>query len=103
MSVTSQPEPFPTHCFSLEAAAEPGVMPRVMALFAKRGLVPTAWHSRVDPGTRPAMHIDIEMAGLDRAIAEYLARCMRQIVGVGLVLTSEKAAMPPAITVRAAG
>ena len=29
-------------CFSIQAEAEPGVMPRVMELFAKRGLVQIA-------------------------------------------------------------
>ena len=32
-------------CFSVHAAAEPGVMPRVLELFAKRGLVPHKWQS----------------------------------------------------------
>ena len=30
-----------TACFSVHARAEPGVMPRVLELFAKRGLVPS--------------------------------------------------------------
>ena len=42
-----RPDREPTACFSVAAAAEPGVMPRVLELFAKRGLVPTHWCSRV--------------------------------------------------------
>ena len=34
-----------TVCFSIQAAAEPGVMPRVLELFAKRNLVPERWVS----------------------------------------------------------
>ena len=34
-----------TACFSVHARAEPGVMPRVLELFAKRGLVPSFWQS----------------------------------------------------------
>jgi hypothetical protein len=103
MSTTPRSDPLPTHCFSLETAADPAVLPRVMALFAKRGLVPTAWHSRVAPGSEPTVHVDIEMAGLDRDAAGYIARCMRQVVGVGLVLTSEKAAAVQRMATRAAG
>src|SRR6266851_9714505 len=73
-------------CFSLQARAEPGVMPRVVELFAKRGLVPRNWHSTV---TGEALTIDVQMAGLDRDLVAYIARCMRQITGVETVLTSE--------------
>ena len=40
-------------CFSVQARAEPGVMPRVLELFAKRGLVPQNWHSTGSVGSRP--------------------------------------------------
>jgi hypothetical protein len=72
--------------FSVHARAEPGVMPRVLELFAKRGLVPEHWHSAVArPG--PSLSIDIEIGGLERDTVEYVANCMRQIAGVELVLT----------------
>jgi acetolactate synthase small subunit len=75
-----------TSRFSLHASAEPGVMPRVLELFAKRGLVPDRWHSVV---MRPSMtlSIDIEIGGVERETAAYVANCMRQIAGVELVLT----------------
>src|SRR4051812_29905876 len=76
-----------TVCFSVQAAAEPGVMPRILELFAKRGLVPQKWHSTVS-GT--ALAIDVQPGGLGREPADYTARCMRQIVGVDAVLTSER-------------
>jgi hypothetical protein len=72
--------------FSLQARAEPGVMPRVVELFAKRGLVPEKWHSTTSTGT---LMIDVQVAGLDRELYAYIARCMRQITGVEIVLTSE--------------
>jgi len=79
-------EPYVTTFFSVQARAEPGVMPRVLELFAKRGLVPDLWHSAVArPGAR--LTIDIEVAGLGDT-AEYVANCMRQITGVELVLTA---------------
>ena len=72
--------------YSLQARAEPGVLPRVAELFAKRGLVPQKWHSTASD---MALSIEVQMAGLDRNLADYIARCMRQIVGVETVLTAE--------------
>ncbi len=83
----SRPDTEPTACFSVHARAEPGVMPRVVELFAKRGLVPTSWHSRVTGGE---LTIDLQMRGMDDATASYIAACLRQIVPVDVVLTSEK-------------
>jgi acetolactate synthase small subunit len=88
-ATVSFPETHATACFSVQARAEPGVMPRVLELFAKRGLVPSTWHSRV---TGEELAIDLQMQGLDRAAATYLAACLRQIVSVDVVLTSEKRA-----------
>ncbi|MBV8937326.1 MAG: hypothetical protein JO320_11515 [Alphaproteobacteria bacterium] len=79
-----------TACFSVHAHADPGVMPRALELFAKRGLVPSAWHSRVS-GTNPSeLTIDIQMRGLGRELMDYIAACLRQIAYVEVVLTSEK-------------
>ena len=36
-----------THCFAIRAAAAPGILPRILEVFAKRNLVPTKWHSAV--------------------------------------------------------
>ncbi len=84
--------PRPVFCFSVLAEAEPGVMPRVLELFAKRGLVPRRWVSDVSgPGGRD-LSIDLQVAGVDPETHAYLARCLRQIWGVHTVLTSEKGA-----------
>ena len=80
------PPETPTACFSVHAEAEPGVMPRVLALFAKRGLVPTSWHSRVAGGE---LTIDLQMKGLGGDAAAYIAACLRQVVSVTTVLTYE--------------
>jgi acetolactate synthase small subunit len=71
--------------FTVQARAEPGVMPRVMELFAKRGLVPGFWHSAVSGA---ALTIEIRIAGVERDTVDYIARCTRQIVGVDTVLTA---------------
>ena len=74
-----------TASFSVQARAEPGVMPRVMELFAKRGLVPQLWHGTVNG---QGLTIEIRIATIDCDAVDYLARCMRQIVGVDTVLTT---------------
>ncbi|MDH3475674.1 MAG: hypothetical protein OEM59_18500 [Rhodospirillales bacterium] len=77
-------------CFSILAEAEPGVMPRVLELFAKRNLVPARWHSdRVGPGGRE-LAIDLQVEGLTPELTGYIARCLRQLHYVDTVLTSEK-------------
>ncbi len=81
------PDNEPTACFSILAEAEPGVMPRVLELFAKRGGVPTHWYSRVIGGE---LTIDVQMRGVDQRAATYLAACIRQIATVETVLTSER-------------
>jgi acetolactate synthase small subunit len=79
-------EPSVTTFFSVQARAEPGVMPRVLELFTKRGLVPELWHSAVArPGNR--LTIDVEVGGLGDT-ADYVANCLRQITGVEVVLTA---------------
>src|SRR5208337_698927 len=76
-----------TAFFSVSARAEPGVMPRVLELFAKRGLVPSSWHSAVLETDRSRLTIEIRMGGLDRDVTEYIAACLRQIASVETVLT----------------
>ncbi|HKF74213.1 MAG TPA: hypothetical protein VKB68_20855 [Stellaceae bacterium] len=83
-----QPQAELTHCFSVHAAAEPGVMPRVLELFAKRALVPSSWTSRV--GAEQDLVIDIQMVGMSTEVADYVTRCLRQITGVQVVLASRK-------------
>ena len=86
-AAVAEHQPAATVSFSVQARAEPGVMPRVLELFAKRGLVPLRWNSAAAaPGL--SLAIDIEVGGLDRDAADYVARCMRQIAGVDLVLTA---------------
>ncbi len=77
-----------TACFSVHAHAHPGIMPRVLELFAKRALTPTSWTSRV--GSEQDLTIDIQMRGMSTEVTDYITNCLRQIVGVQVVLTSEK-------------
>jgi acetolactate synthase small subunit len=77
----------PTARFSVHARAEPGVMPRVLELFAKRGLVPSHWESATVGDDHSELTIDIQMRGLGRETVDYIAACLRQIVFVKVVLT----------------
>jgi acetolactate synthase small subunit len=85
--VVAEPDgpPYPV-CFSVHARAEPGVMPRVVELFAKRGLVPQRFHGTA-VGSMLTIEVHVHDLGAD--VADYVARCMRQITGVDAVLTSE--------------
>ena len=78
-----------TACFSVHAHADPGVLPRALELFAKRGLIPSVWHSRVSETDPSELTIDIQMRGLGRELMDYIAACLRQIAYVEVVLTSE--------------
>ena len=77
-------------CFSVSAAVDPSVMPRVLAVFAQLGLVPDKWYSTVDRLDGGKFHMDIQMASLTGSQAEHLAQSIRRIVLVETVLTSEK-------------
>lgn len=81
--------PAATACFSIHARAESGVMPRVLELFAKRGLVPSAWRSATSGPDQSLLTIDIRMRGLGSETTDYIASCLRQIVSVEAVLTSQ--------------
>ena len=79
----------PSFRFSLKARSEPGVMPRVLELFAKRGLVPCKWHSITTGPGEAALKIDVEVHGIEPDSVDYVASCMRVIAGVETVLTAE--------------
>jgi acetolactate synthase small subunit len=82
--------PFPVACFSVVAGAEPGVMPRVLEVFSKRGIVPSRWYGIVQGSPRPELHIDVQIAGMETQLREQIAESLRQIVNVETVLTSAK-------------
>ena len=90
MSSSSAAPSASTACFAVQARAEPGVMPRVLEVFAKRGLVPSQWHSSLAGPERDTIHIDIQVEGMEAALVEYIARCLRQLADIDIVLISEK-------------
>src|SRR3546814_12849010 len=71
-------------CFSIQAVADPSVMPRVLELFAKRGMIPLRWHADLGGRRRDELTIDLQIDGLDRPKAEFIAHAIRPMVaGVG--------------------
>ena len=78
------------YCYSIVASAEPGIMPRVLELFAKRNLVPQRWHSDRVGTDDEELAIDVQVVGVTPELGDYIARCLRQIWGVQTVLTSQK-------------
>ena len=65
------------YCF--EADAEPGLLPRALALLAKRGLVPARVHALCEDDS---LSVEIEVAGLEPDTAEHVGRCLAGLVGV---------------------
>ena len=80
----------PTACFSVQGQSHPQMMPRVLELFAKRGLVPASCHAATAGTHREELHIDLQVEDMGAELAEYVAQCLRQVVGVDAVLISEK-------------
>lgn len=80
----------PVWCFSVFAAPEACVMPRVLEFFAKRGLVPTRFHSDVIDGGAEGLVIDVHVDDLAAETAEHIAACLREVVYVERVLTAVK-------------
>lgn len=78
-------------CFAVRAAADPGVLSRVVELFAKRGLVPASVHARLaGAGEDASLLIDVQIDGIELDLAERIADALRQIVLVERVLTARK-------------
>jgi acetolactate synthase small subunit len=76
-------------CFAVRAAADPGTLPRILELFAKRGLVPSSVQARLTGDADPALSVDLQVTGLDPEMVEIVAESLRQIWVVERVLTAE--------------
>ena len=76
-----------TACFSVSALADPGLLPRLLEPFAKRGMVPSALYARLHGED---VSVDIQIDGLGQEEAAMIGRGMRQIFGVDVVLVSQR-------------
>lgn len=98
MSFSDVTQPFhPTAvtCFSVQTDAAPTTLARVLEVFALREVMPTRFHSVVDPvpASGPApyrLSVDIQVAGLAPDAAEAITRKLAAVVGVRSVLTAER-------------
>ena len=78
----------PTFCLTVRTVADPGSLPRVLEVFAKRGLIPAKMFS-VATGT-DELTVDLQVSGLDPAQGAVIASQLRSQVGIETVLTSVK-------------
>ncbi|MBT3361275.1 MAG: hypothetical protein HN403_16760 [Rhodospirillales bacterium] len=79
-----------TACYSVHAPVDPSVMPRVLEVFTRRGLIPSVWHSTLCGADSEEIQIDVQLADVEPRMAELVAQALRQLVCVGCVMTSEK-------------
>lgn len=78
----------PTFCLTVRTVADPGSLPRLIEVFAKRGLVPAKLFS-VATGA-DELTVDLQVSGLDPELGSLIASQLRSQVGIETVLTSVK-------------
>ncbi|MBL8689002.1 MAG: hypothetical protein JNL04_07870 [Rhodospirillaceae bacterium] len=86
-AAASSEAPLP-HCYSVLARAEVSVLPRVLELFVKRGILPRRCHGVISGPGHDELEIDLQVDGLDADAAEHIQRCLAQLVHVERVLMS---------------
>ena len=80
----------PMACFSVTADNDPATLPRVLEVFAKRGLTPYQCYATAFGANGEDLHIDLQYPGLAHSEAEHMARSLRGHFLVKSVLTSQK-------------
>ena len=80
--------PVPTFCLTVRTVADPGTLPRLLEVFAKRGMVPAKLFS-VATGA-DELTVDMQVTGLDADLGAIIASQIRSQVGIETVLTSVK-------------
>ncbi|WP_259781472.1 hypothetical protein [Aestuariispira ectoiniformans] len=86
------PQKDTTACFTVTAAAHPGMLPRVLEPFAKRGLVPSKLHAVEQDDGQSALLIDLQVAQMELETAQKIGNTLNQVFGVNSVLVSAKVA-----------
>jgi acetolactate synthase small subunit len=80
--------PVPTFCLTVRTVADPGSLPRLIEVFAKRGMVPTKLFC-VATGA-DELTVDLQVSGLEADLGAIIANQLRSQVGIETVLTSVK-------------
>ncbi|MFP6758710.1 MAG: hypothetical protein VCC99_10910 [Alphaproteobacteria bacterium] len=96
MSIPDRSTAFPSNhapadgsaCFSIHAMCAPGTLPRLLAPFAQRSLVPDRWHSIVSSDGE--LQIDVQVDGLPTRDADLIAAKLRALIDVRTVLICRK-------------
>ena len=79
-----------TSCFSVYAPSDPALLPRVLGVFARQGVVPSRVVAAASERRPGELSIDLQVEGMGIAKREQLAARLRNMVDVAMVLTSEK-------------
>ena len=80
--------PVPTYCLTVRTVADPGSLPRLLEVFAKRGMVPSKLFC-VATGA-DELTVDLQVTGIDDELGAVIANQLRSQVGIETVLTSVK-------------
>jgi hypothetical protein len=84
-TAASHPQPRPETGrwrFAVAAEADPGMMPRLLEVFAKRGLVPDRWAARVDGADDPVLSVRCAVGGLTEGQAASVTAFLDGVPGV---------------------
>ena len=80
----------PVACFSVTAIPDQGTLPRILELFAKRGLVPAQVNASLVGPAGDSLRVEIQMMDMEHVLAEYIGECMRVMFCVEQVFVSER-------------
>lgn len=72
--------------FFVTAQADPGIAPRLIEPFAKRGLVPVRAHISSEDGAGETISADLRVRGVTRDTASSIEKALRAIIGVRQVI-----------------
>ncbi len=81
-----------TAVFTIQAAADPGVLPQAVGLFAKHGLIPSRWVGNAHAGDS-RLFLTIEVDGMAEDVAHRLANGLRSPLCVETVVMDSRAAL----------
>lgn len=85
----SEPSQRSTAVFTIQAAADPGLLPSAFGVLAKHGLVPSRWVGNAHDGEE-RLYLKIEVDGMDDVDAHRLATAFRRIFCVETVVTDQR-------------
>jgi hypothetical protein len=79
-----------TAVFTIQAAADPGVLPQAVGLFAKHGLIPSRWVGNAHAADS-RLFLTFEVDGMADVEAHRMANGLRRILCVETVVTDSRA------------